>query len=85
VAQAGLLEELEAQNVLLLQQLKHIAQLELRLDQLISQEQLRAEFNGEKEKESDVTTGGENSIIKHLKEENVSLEAQVQNLGRTME
>jgi hypothetical protein len=85
VSQAGLLEELEAQNTLLLQQHKHITQLQLQLDQLISQEQLRVEYTScDVEKENGhVTTSDDNHvIIEKLKEENVSLEAQVHGLGK---
>jgi hypothetical protein len=86
VSQAGLLEELEAQNTLLLQQHKHIAQLELQLDQLISQEQLRAKYTSccdEAQKENGhVTRDGSHELIEKLKEENVSLEAQVHGLGK---
>jgi hypothetical protein len=84
VSQAGLLEELEAQNTLLLQQHKHIIQLELQLNQLISQEQLRAEYcscDGERENGGHVNSDDNHLVIKKLKEENVSLEAQVHGLG----
>jgi len=86
VSQAGLLEELEAQNTLLLQQHNHIAQLQLQLDQLISQEQLRAEYTSccdeaQKENRGHVTRDGNHVLIEKLKEENVSLEAQVHGLG----
>jgi hypothetical protein len=89
VSQAGLLEELEAQNTLLLQQHKHIAQLQLQRDQLISQEQLRAEYSscdetqkGEKENGGHVIRDDNHVLVEKLKEENVSLEAQVHGLGK---
>jgi hypothetical protein len=90
VSQAGLLEELEAQNTLLLHQHKHIAQLQLQLDQLISQEQLRAEYNScdeaQKENGDHVTSDDDNHVlIEKLKEENVSLEAQVHGLGTVIQ
>ncbi len=83
MSQAGLLEELEGQNTLLLQQHKHITQLELQLDQLISEEQLRAVYNScDVGKENGHVTSDDNHVlIEKLKEENVSLEAQVHGLG----
>ncbi len=85
MSQAGLLEELEAQNTLLLQQHKHITQLQLQLNQLISQEQLRVEYTScdETQKENGHGTSDENHVlIEKLKEETVSLEAQVHGLGK---
>ncbi len=79
------MEELEAQNTLLLQQHKHIIQLELQLNQLISREQLRVEYSScdETQKENgQVTSEDSHVLIEKLKEENVSLEAQVHGLGK---
>jgi hypothetical protein len=89
VSQAGLLEELESQNTLLLQQHKHITQLQLQRDQLISEEQLRAVYSscgeeqkGEKENGEQVNSDDNHVLIEKLKEKNVSLEAQVHGLGK---